>query len=309
MAMFPNLSGSLQSYMANLDRTQNMLTQSQSEVSSGYKVQQASDNPAAVDGILQLVADLAQNQQVQTNLGLAGSELNTADSALQSAVQAVQSAVSIAAQGANSTADATERANLAQQVSGLQQTLVGISQTTVNGRYIFSGDQDAQPSYQLDPTQPEGVMQLTSSASTRVIQDATGMPIAVAKTAQEIFDAKNPDGTAATGNVFAAVNSLLTALQNNDQAGIANAATSLKSAGAYLNDQLAFYGEAEDRVTSATTLAQKFQTQEQASLSQLRDADIPTVAIQLSQLQVQQQATLSVEAQIEQQKNLFSYLG
>ena len=307
--MFPNVSGSLQSYLANLDRTQLMLTQAQSEVSSGYKVLQASDNPTAVDGILQLEADLARNQQVQTNLGMTGSELSTADSALQSAVQAVQSAVSIAAQGANSTADATERANLAQQVSGLQQALVGISQTTVNGRFIFSGDQDTQPSYQLDSTQPEGVQQLLSAPSTRVIQDATGTPIAVAKTAQQIFDAKNPDGTPAGGNVFAAVNSLLTALQNNDQSGIAAAATSLQSAGAYLNDQLAFYGEAENRVSSATTLAQKFQTQEQASLSQLRDADIPTVAIQLSQLQVQQQATLSVEAQMEQQKNLFSFIG
>ena len=77
----------------------------------------------------------------------------------------------------------------------------------------------------------------------------------------------------------------------------------------YLNQQLAFYGEAEDRVTTATDLAQKFQTTEQAQLSGLRDANIPAVALQLSQAQLDQQASLSAEARIEQAKNLFSFLG
>jgi flagellin-like hook-associated protein FlgL len=139
--------------------------------------------------------------------------------------------------------------------------------------------------------------------------DATGTAISVAKTAQQIFDAKNADGSDADGNVFAAVNSLLTALNNNDQAGITTASTALKSADSYLNQQLAFYGEAENRVSAASDLAQKFQTQQQAQLSTLRDADIPSVALQLSQGQVDQQAALSAEANIEQSKNLFSYLG
>ena len=91
-----------------------------------------------------------------------------------------------------------------------------------------------------------------TSGATRVIQDANGTSIAVAKTAQEIFDPQNTDGTPATGNTFAAINSLLTALQNNDTAGVAAAVTSLQSAGTYLNNQLAFYGEAENQVSTAT---------------------------------------------------------
>src|ERR1019366_340688 len=121
--------------------------------------------------------------------------------------------------------------------------------------------------YQLDSTQTNGVKQLISAPSTRVITDATGTAISVAKTAQQIFDAQNPDGSDASGNVFAAVNSLLTALNNNDQAGIAQAASTLQSAGAYLNRQLAFYGEAQDRIAAATDLAQKFQTQQQGRIS------------------------------------------
>jgi len=307
--MVLNINGATQAYLANLDRTQQQINQAQAEVSSGFRVQAPSDDPAAVPAILEAQAEIGANQQIQSNLGSVTNELGTADSALQSAVQAVEKAITLALQGANSTATADERANIAQQVAGLQQTLVGISQTTVNGRYIFSGDQDGAPAYQLDSSQPEGVKQLISAPSTRVIVDATGTAISVAKTAQELFDAKNSDGSAAAGNVFAAINSLLTALNNNDQAGIAQASSALQPADAYLNQQLAFYGDAENRIAAATDLAQKFQTQQKAQLGDLRDADIPSVALQLSQAQLDQQAALSAEARIEQSRNLFSYLG
>jgi len=307
--MFPNISGTTQQYLADLSRTETQLQQAEGQISSGYRIQQPSDDPAAVAEILQTQAAIANNQQIQTNLSSVSSEVNTADSALQTAVQAVENAISLAAQGASSTVSAETRTTLAQQISGLQQTLVGIAQTSVNGRYIFSGDQDSQAPYKLDPTQPEGVQQLVTSSSTRLIQSVDGTSFAVAKTAQQIFDAQNPDGTPAAGNVFAAMQALQTALTNNDTAGIATASDSLKSADSYLNDQLAFYGEVENRVQGATTLAQKFQTQQQTELSSLQDTDIPTTATVISRLQVQQQASMSVEANVAQMKNLFSFLA
>jgi flagellar hook-associated protein 3 FlgL len=307
--MFPSISGATQQYLANLNQTETQLQQATAEISSGIAVEQPSDNPAAISEILQTQTAISNNKQIQSNLTNVTTEVDTADSALQTAVQAVQSAISLAAQGASSTTTADTRTTLAQQVAGIQQTLVGIAQTSVNGSYIFSGDDDTQPPYQLDPTQPEGVLQLVTSSSTRTIQSVDGTSFAVALTAQQIFDAKNADGTPASGNVFAAIQNLETALTNNDTAGITAASDSLQSASSYLNDQLAFYGEVENRVQEATGLAQKFQTQQQTELSNLQDTDVATTATELSQLQVQQEASMSAEANIEQMKNLFSYLA
>ena len=307
--MFPSISGATQQYLANLNQTETQLQQATAEISSGIAVEQPSDDPAAISEILQTETAISNNKQIQSNLPNVTAEVNTADSALQTAVQAVQNAISAATEGGSSTATADTRATLAQQVAGIQQTLVGIAQTTVNGSYIFSGDQDTQPPYQLDPTQPEGVLQLVTSSSTRTIQSVDGTSFAVALTAQQIFDAKNADGTPASGNVFAAIQNLETALTNNDTAGITAAADSLQSASSYLNDQLAFYGQVENRVQEATGLAQKFQTQQQTELSNLQDTDIPATATELSQLQVQQEAAMSAESNIEQMKNLFSYLA
>jgi len=307
--MFPITSGATQAYLANLENNQEQMQEVQSQVSSGVRVQHPSDDPTVVAEILQLQGQIGQNQQIQTNFGEVKTELSTADSALQTAVQAVENAISLGSQGANTTATSDQLAALAQQVASVLQTLVDISQTQVNGRYIFSGDLDTQPAYQLDATQPEGVKQMISAPATRQIVDMTGTTVTVAKTAQEIFDAQNSGGAPAAGNVFAAVNSLLTSLRNNDQTGISNSLDQLHSADQYLNDQLAFYGTAEDRVSNVVDLAQKFQTQEQQNLSQLRDADIPSLAIQLNQNQVQQQAALSVESSLLQTKNLFSYIA
>jgi flagellar hook-associated protein 3 FlgL len=235
--------------------------------------------------------------------------LSAADTALQTAIQAVESASSIASQGASTTSTPAEQANLAIEAQGIQQTLVSLSQTQVNGSYIFSGDQSSQPSYQLDATAPNGVDQLITPTNTRVIQDVNGTSIATALTAEQIFDPQDANGNPVSGNVFAAINSLVTALQNNDQAGIASAADALNAAGTYLNQQLAFYGEAEDRVSGATQLAQKFLVQEQGNLGQVQDADVPSAALALTRAQTQQQAALSVEAKIQQEPNLFSLLA
>jgi flagellar hook-associated protein 3 FlgL len=301
--------GANQQYLFNLQTTQNQIQQASAQLSSGYRLQNVSDDPSAVSQIYELQTQIALNQQTQSNLNGASNELSAADTALQGAISAVQSALSLAAEGASTTETAEARSNLATEAQGLQQTLVSLSQTQVGNSYIFSGDQDTQPSYQLDPTQPEGVLQLQADTSTRVIQDINGTAIATARTASQIFDPQDSPGVPSAGNTFNAINSLVTALNSNNTAGITAASTSLQSASDYLNGQLAFYGEAEDRVSNATSLAQTFLTNTQSSLGQVQDADVPTVALALTQDQTQEQAALSVEAKIQQMPTLFSLLG
>jgi flagellar hook-associated protein 3 FlgL len=307
--MLTNISGAETRYLADLSRLQNSINQATAQVTSGKRVTQPSDDPADLPEILQLEANIAQNTQVQSNLSSATSELQTADSTLQSVVSVLQQAETLAVEGANSTETADDRTTLAVQVASLQTQLITLSQTQANGHYIFSGDQDTQPSYQADPSGINGVDQLLAMTNTRTITDASGTTISVALTAQEIFDPQNPDGSSATGNAFAAINDLLIALQNNDEPGIANATTELQAAGTYVNQKLAFYGDAENRVSDATSLAEKFQTQMTTDLSDVQDTDIPSAAVTLNQEQVQLQAATSAEANVLQMKNIFDYIG
>src|SRR5580704_2241289 len=248
--MIQNLSAVSQEFLANLQLLTQKMNTTEAQVSSGVTISQPSDDPAALGDVLQLEADLGRVNQVSSNLSQVSGEVNTAEGSLETATQLLDQVQSLAAQGANSTTTAADRAGLSQQVQNILSQLVGISQTQYNGSYVFSGDQDTQPAYQLDLTKPNGVDQLLTAPATRQIQDATGITFADSLTATQIFDHQNPPGTSAPDNVFAAVNGLRVALANNDQTGINNAITSLQTASGYLQQQLAFYGSVQDQISN-----------------------------------------------------------
>jgi flagellar hook-associated protein 3 FlgL len=301
------VNGSTQSYLDSLDRIQSTLDTVTRQVSSGTRVSQPSDDPSAVPGILETQSQIAQNTQTQTNLNEVNAELSAGDAALQNASTALEQAISLASEAA-SPQTASQNADLLQQAQAIQQQLVDLSGTTFNGRYIFSGDLDDQPLYSVDASQPEGVTQLAAPTSTRTITDGAGATLWVPRTAREIFDPKNADGSAASGNAFAAINSLVQALQNNDQAGAAAAVNSLKAADDYMSQQLGLYGIAENRVADALNTLSDSQAAEKQTLSNLRDADVAGDAVELTQVQTQQQAALSVGSKLSQ-LSLFSYLA
>jgi len=305
--MITNLSPASQAFLNGLDLIQQKITTANEQLSSGLKLNVASDEPDQIGNVLQLRANIAQNNQTLTNLSTVQTEANTAGQALEDASKLMDQAVSLATQGANTTTSASEYQTLALQVQNIMQQMVSYSQTSVNGRFIFSGDDDQNPPYQLDLSSGNGVDQLTTASATRQIQDPAGGTFSVDQTAQQIFDDRNPDGSYAAGNVFASLNTLLVAMQNNDTTGVANSIASLQAANTHLNNSLSFYGDVQDRLQSATDYANNYNVQLQTQLSQAQDADATAAALELTQGNTQLQAAYSAQAKLPTQ-SLFSYL-
>jgi len=306
--MLPSLKGPTQQFLSDLQKMtleQNTLSE---QLSSGLRVNSVSDDPGAVPQIMQMQAQIDRLQQTQTNLNSVLPELQIGDTALQQAMSNVESAVSIASKASSSQTTPASMTALATQVQGILANLVKLSNTTSNGRYIFSGDLDQQPLYALDPTQPTGVQQLATATSTRAITDSTGTTIWVSKMSSEIFDNRNSGGTPASDNVFAAVNTLLTALQAGSSAGALASIANLQAADGHLNQELGYYGIGQNRITDTLSTESQTLVSIKTNLSSLRDVDMATAAVQMSQLQVQQQAALSSRAKIGGM-NLFDFLA
>lgn len=295
-------------FLANLQTLTQQTQQTQEQVTTGRSINQPSDAPGQLGDVLQLESNVDQVTQVKTNLSNVTSQVNTAESALESATTLLDSISSLGAEGADSTMTAEQRSALSDQVGQALQQMVSLSQTQYDGEYVFSGDDATQASYQLDLNSATGVDQLISAPSTRVIQDATGTTFAVAQTAQQIFDDQNADGTPADDNVFAAINSLRVALANNDQTGIENALTSLQSAQNHLSDSLQFYGGVQDQLSSASSVAQKFQLQYQTALDNATSTNVATAAVTLTQEQTAMQASLQSEASLPK-TSLFDFMS
>jgi flagellar hook-associated protein 3 FlgL len=301
--MISSLSASAQSFLVDLSQIQAADQQAQAELTTGLKINTVSDAPDQISTLLATRSSLAQTQQVETNLTQVNTEVNTAESTLESSVTLVERALTLGTEGASSVSTPDSNQNLASELGTVLQQLVSNANTTVEGRYIFSGDADQTTPYSIDLTQTNPISAYQGSAATRMIQGADGSQFAVSLTAQDIFD--SPD---ATQNVFTSINNLRTALLNNDTAGANAALADVQSSDAYLNQQLAFYGTVQDRVSAASDYAQNYDTQLQTQISGIQDANEAEVITNMTQLQTQEQAALESRGQLPK-NTLFDYLA
>jgi flagellar hook-associated protein 3 FlgL len=306
--MLQSIDPARNQFLSDLASLQNRMTTTQAQLTSGIRISKPSDDPAAVGDVLQLQSDIGMATQVTTNLNGVQSAVNTASGVIQDAVSLLDQARSLAAEGASTTLTSTQRTAMAAQAQQILNTLVADSRATFDGQYLFSGDSSSQPAYQVDLANPNGVDRLITAPATTLIQDSSGVTFAVAKTAQDLFDHRNPDDSLAADNVFAAVNSLRVALANNDQAGTTAAAASIQTAQDYLNQQGAFYGAVQNRITNALDVAQKFQLQSQTALSNERDTNVAAAATDLTQEQLSEQAAMQAEASMPR-NSLFDVLS
>jgi flagellar hook-associated protein 3 FlgL len=306
--MISNLSPQSQQFLADAASAQQRIALANRQLSSGLKIQAASDGPDVVSELLQLRANLLKNSQLTDNLGLAKTDADVADTSLSSATQLMDTALSLAAQGATATTDGSGRQAIAGQVEGILERMVSYANTQSAGRYVFGGDAETSPPYRLDLSHANGVDQLTTAAATRLIEDPAGGTFPASQTAQQIFDDRNPDGSIANDNVFAALNNLRVALQNNDVAGVTAATTSLKAASDHLNVSLGYYGSVQNRIQDAATWASNCNLQLQTQISQLQDADVAAASLELTEGTTQLQAAFASEARIPR-NTLFDYLN
>src|SRR5690242_9914467 len=294
--MLQNLDPVREQFLADLASLNARIAKTQAQLTSGVRISQPSDDPSAVGDVLQLQSDIGRITQVAANLNNVKNEVDSASGVVQDAVSLLDQARSLAAQGASATLPASARVSLAAQAEQILNALVNASRATFAGRYLFSGDSSSQPAYDVNLANANGVDRLLTAPATRLIQDSNGVRFAVSKTAQDLFDHRNPDDSIASDNVFAAVNNLRIALLNNDQPGTSAAAASLQQAQDYLSLQGTFYGAVQNRITNSLDMAQKFQLQWQSALSDEKDTDVAAATTELSQERLSQQAAMQAQA-------------
>ncbi len=295
-------------FLADLSRVQANNEKVQRQISSGLRINDPSDAPDQIAGLLQIQSDISRNSQVQQNLGRVKAEVDTAEQSVSSAVQLADNALVLASQGANTATTASTRLNLAQQVQALQQQLVQLAQTKVDGRYVFSGDADQTPPYQYNAASPNGVDRLVTASATRQVQDSNGNSFPVAQTAQTLFDHRDAKDGYAPDNLFAALNALMVTLSANDEAGIGLSMASLRTAADYVNSQQTFYGVTQNRVSAAVDASGQRDVSLRAQLSKERDTDLTSAALTITDGRTQEQAALASRAKM-QKTSLFDYLG
>jgi len=305
--MLSNLDPASQRFLADLNRIQLRASTAESQISSGLKVQSASDAPDQIGTLLQLESERSVNKQTLANLNRVQTEVNGADNALTTAVQLLDKITQVVGQGLSSTT-AQERLKFAQQVTDLQGQLVSLTSTTVEGRYIFDGGNGSGPPYQSNPTAVNGAIRLSTTAATRQVQDSAGNSFQFARSAQDIFDQRDSADLPTANNIFAAIGGAITALNANNPAAIATSIDVLHGTSEYLGSQQTFYGTVQDRLLVSSSASQSLDVSLQTQIGSIRDADLTEASLQLNRSTTEQQASLAAKGK-SQLRSLFDYLA
>ena len=124
----------------SIEALETALSKTQTQLSSGKRIQTAADDPTGMAQVNELNMQLSASQQYVTNGKLATANLNLETQALSDATNLLQSARDLAVEANNASLSASQRQDIATQLSQQLQQLVAIgNRTDSNGNYLFGG--------------------------------------------------------------------------------------------------------------------------------------------------------------------------
>lgn len=178
------------------------------QMSTGKRVNRASDDPVAASQAVVLSQAQAQNSQYATARTFATQRVSIEEKTLSQVTTAIQSAQEKIVYAGNGTLSDDDRASLATDLEGIRDQILNLANSTDgNGRYIFAGYKTDAAPFDADGTYnggAENVQQQVDSARTMVI----------GHTGNLVFD-KDPASasTDADSNIFVALNKVIDALK------------------------------------------------------------------------------------------------
>lgn len=235
-----------------------------SQMTTGRRVNLASDDPAAAAVEVGIANQSSRCDQFQRSISSVSSELQTADSALNSTVTSLQRALTLGVEGANGTLSQTDRAALAADVKGISEQLMSTANLVYNGKYLFAGTADSQPPYVADSSVTGGV-RYQGNGSMNQVETQPGRFITINQPGDRLFSVSG-------ANVFEALGGLADALQSDTSSTqeIGDATEAVRQAYDQLNSSRVFYGSTLDQLNSD----QDFLSTEKLQLSQQMNAAV-----------------------------------
>ncbi len=279
------LAGSM---IQDIEGQQTSMGTLEEQLSTGYKVNQPSDNPAEAVNILRLQSVYSRTQQYASNaadalgwLSTGNTTMNQINSILQQVDQLMLSVSSSDLAGQQNSLN-----GIATQVSNDLQALVNLANTQYNGQAIFAGTGTTGPAYSANGTYNGG-----GPAPTRTV--STGVQIPIAVTGPAVF------GTGTTGLLSSVPGNLGVLAQTvaDLQAGNVNAVettdlSNLQSAINQVEGQAAVLGANYQRAQEFSTQAQNVQSAIDQELSSVQDVNLPKAITNLKNMENTYQSSL-----------------
>lgn len=123
----------------DLNQSQQSLSVALQQVTTGLRVNQPSDDPAASANMVISLASSAAVDQYTANVSSITAQMQTADSSFSSIVTSLNSAVTLGTSGTSPSASTANKQAIATELEGILTSVVAQGNASFQGVYLFAG--------------------------------------------------------------------------------------------------------------------------------------------------------------------------
>lgn len=195
--------------LRNLNENLRKMDHLQNQLSSGKRINKPSDDPVGISFSMRYRSELGLNEQFQSNVNSALSEMSFTDDMLNQANNVLQRLRELAVEGANGPNPQDALDTISAEVGQLYQQMVNIGNSQFKGKYVFNGQLTNVKPYSLDDAANE-----SSDLGSISYQIGVGVNMDINIVGNEVFGAPG-----SSSNIFQVMKDLQTALDSADYQG------------------------------------------------------------------------------------------
>lgn len=288
-------------YRASSDRAlqarRRDLAQIQEQLSTGKRINRASDDPAGYARARRLATLSDRYAQYERSAGEAQSWMDHTQDALDTIADRFLHAHELAVQGANDASTDDARETLATSLEAMIDEVADLLNARDGDEYVFAGTNTTVRPFEVGA----GGVTYTGNGNGRTREVGDGLRLAVNISGEQVMN------TGAGFTVFESLQGMADALRSGDPAQMDAALGDLTTARDHVIDTGGEAGGIAERINQAAGQLRQAQLRVESRRSEVEDTDMAAAVMAFQQQQTGLQAALKVTASV-MQTSLLDYL-
>jgi flagellar hook-associated protein 3 FlgL len=280
--------------MRSLQNIRDRMQQAQTEMTTGDKINQPSDDPAGAADLVRLTSAKSEIAQYTSNAAGGKDRLDYTDTVLGNVQTMVQRVISL---GESSLGNLSNPSAYTTEMNGIRDQLVSTANSSYQGTYLFGGSVQNQTPY---ATQPDQSVTYQGNSALGVVQIGRSSTLQVQIPGNQIFSGSI--------NVFSSVKKLSDAITAGDKTAIQTQLTNLQQYYDSVSSVRAQVGALSNQAQSAQSDLQSYELARSADQARIQNADLAQATTDFTQTETQLQAAIQAGAKISR-VSLLDYLN
>ncbi|HYR42273.1 MAG TPA: flagellar hook-associated protein FlgL [Terriglobia bacterium] len=278
---------SYQNLLRNLESIRERMQQAQTEITSGDKINQLSDDPAGAADLVRLTGEKREIEQYTSNAASGKDRLDYTDTVLNSVQSLVQRVITLGQLGLGNPSNPASAYTT--EMDGLRNQLVSTANTAFQGTFIFGGSVTNKPPYVL---QPDTSVTYQGNSSATVVQVGRASTLQIQIPGSQVFSGSI--------NVFDVVKQLSDAIKSGDKTAIQGQVTNLQQYYDSVSVVRSQVGSLSNAAQNTQSDLQAYELARASDQSRIQSADLAQATTDFTQNQTALQAAVAAGAKVSQ---------